>query len=266
MTRIKKFLVAATLIAAAMLTAFSLGGGVLLWAVSGLLMVTAMVVLTAGEIAKQPSEKGITLQTLIVTAVLVLMAGAAGVVIIAITNNSADNLEGQNSGLDSRCQPWEIFDPTLDAAGRGGGQGGVGSSASGCVRVCYIGHKDPTTKINKIASEDASNAAAVDGDDIGGKLELLMSRSDIASSTNPATSGKTMLVVSGNDKLSARNTLKEGPTTVALIDLDINTSAPATATKSKYDPANMSIEVAPNGRYCQVWNNTDDEMVLRSEN
>ena len=65
-------------------------------------------------------ERGITLQTLIVTAVLVLMAGAAGVVIVSITNSQADNLEGQNAGIEARCEPWEIFDPTLAAAGRGG--------------------------------------------------------------------------------------------------------------------------------------------------
>ena len=56
-------------------------------------------------------QRGITLQTLIVTAVLVLMAGAAGVVIIAITNNAQDNLEGQNSGIDARLRPMGDFRP-----------------------------------------------------------------------------------------------------------------------------------------------------------
>ena len=89
-------------------------------------------------------ERGITLQTLIVTAVLVLMAGAAGVVIVSITNSQADNLEGQNAGIEARCEPWEIFDPTLEAAGRGGdGNGGLTSSAIGCRRVCYaVPHAD----------------------------------------------------------------------------------------------------------------------------
>lgn len=41
-------------------------------------------------------ERGITLQTLIVTAVLVLMAVAAGVVVVAITNNASDDLSEQS--------------------------------------------------------------------------------------------------------------------------------------------------------------------------
>lgn len=40
--------------------------------------------------------------------------------------------------ISNLCKPWEIFDPTLEAAGRGGGNGGIQSSAVGCVRVCYI--------------------------------------------------------------------------------------------------------------------------------
>lgn len=103
-------------------------------------------------------ERGITLQTLIVTAVLVLMAVAAGVIIVAITDNSADDLEDQASDLDGRCQPWEIHDTELEAIGAGGGgdgkhdkadsdvrpidrtpgQGGVTSSKVGCLAPCYL--------------------------------------------------------------------------------------------------------------------------------
>ena len=204
-------------------------------------------------------QRGITLQTLIVTAVLVLMAGAAGVVIIAITNNAQDNLQGQDASIDSRCEPWEVFDPTLDAAGRGGGQGGIGSSASGCVRVCYIGQKADGPAIGAVATE--STASAVD--DIGGNLELRMSRSDIASRTN-AASATTVLVVTGNNALAVKNTMETATVAVELDDLDINPSSPSTATTDNYDPDNMMIEVAPNGRYCQIWNTTDDELIIRS--
>ena len=223
---------------------------------------------TTSETPRKRDERGITLQTLIVTAVLVLMAGAAGVVIIAITNNANDNLEGQNSGIDSRCEPWEIFDPTLDAAGRGGGEGGVGSSASGCVRVCYIRNKDSAEAIAGL--EDDTTASPED--DIGGnlgKLELLISRADIATSNTAAelTDVKATLVVTGNDKLTVKNDDKEAAETIKLSVLDIasSNSAPA-ATNNKYDQNNMSIEVAPNQRYCRVWNNTDDEEVIRSKN
>lgn len=65
-------------------------------------------------------ERGITLQTLIVTAVLVLMAVAAGVIIAAITNSSSDDLEEQSQDLDSLCAPWELHDPVLEANAAGG--------------------------------------------------------------------------------------------------------------------------------------------------
>ena len=246
MTRLKKFLVAATLIAAAMLTAFSLGGGVLLWAVSGLLMVTAMVVLTAGEIAKQPSEKGITLQTLIVTAVLVLMAGAAGVVIIAITNNSADNLEGQNSDVAARCQRWEIFDPTLDAAGRGGGNGGLQSSAIGCRRVCYIASVPNTTTAAadpaRIVDKDNNNSNGEEVLDAPNQWRLRFSRSDIVSGGKDDPDGEKRVEVITGDR-----------------------AAGSTATKLVGD--NQRIEVATNQRYCRVWNDSTDEEIanLRSQ-
>jgi len=49
-------------------------------------------------------SRGITLQTLIVTAVLVLLAVAAGVVIVAITGSSSDDLEDQASDLEGAEQ------------------------------------------------------------------------------------------------------------------------------------------------------------------
>jgi len=112
-------------------------------------------------------ERGITLQTLIITAVLVLLAVAAGVVIAAITGNSADDLEDQASDIEGRCLPWEIHDTQLAAAGLGGygdttpyvsvygylvpfgfltpdkisswhSRGKVMSSRLGCLAPCYL--------------------------------------------------------------------------------------------------------------------------------
>ena len=109
-----------------------------------------------------PSEQGFVLQTLIVTAVLVLLAIGAGVVIIAITRSSSDDLQDSQGDLEGPCKPWEIFDPTLAAAGAGGGKkilpvfqfvppkfvggepvaspgvGGITSSAIGCLAPCYL--------------------------------------------------------------------------------------------------------------------------------
>jgi len=117
-------------------------------------------------------ERGITLQTLIVTAVLVLMAVAAGVIIAAITNSSSDDLEEQSQDLDALCAPWELHDPVLEANAAGGGgpyingrvparddrdrplpdvltnpgRGGVTSSKIGCLPVCYLTLNDDVDK------------------------------------------------------------------------------------------------------------------------
>ena len=84
-------------------------------------------------------EQGITLQTLIVTAVLVLMAVAAGVVIVAVTNNANEDLEDQAADIDSPCNEVEIYDPVLAAGGNPGtnGEDNVEGSGIGCIPVCF---------------------------------------------------------------------------------------------------------------------------------
>ncbi len=96
---------------------------------------------TAGGGARlKQTERGITLQTLIVTAVLVLVAVGAAVVLVAINRSSSDDFEeAGNIGIEGKCQTWEIHLATLEAAGHGGpeGYGGVFSSNIGCLAPCY---------------------------------------------------------------------------------------------------------------------------------
>ena len=209
-------------------------------------------------------QRGITLQTLIVTAVLVLMAGAAGVVIIAITNNAQDNLEGQNAGIDSRCDPWEIFDPTLDAAGRGGGQGGIDSSASGCVRVCYIQFAGTAawvtpTAMGTLRTTGTGGTEINLGDAISTThvaSELVFSRSSIFDDTYATGAGVNItLPVNGQRTVDSNGDAAGG---FSMNPQRIN----GTDTVDNYE-----IQVAPNQRYCRVWNFTDDEELtaLRSD-
>jgi len=99
------------------------------------------------------SERGFTLQTLIVTAVLVLMAVAAGVIIVAITNSSSDDLEEQSQDLEGRCTGTEIYDIELAVAGVKAQQGAehsnpvaqgdvVEGSNIGCIPVCFWNEGD----------------------------------------------------------------------------------------------------------------------------
>ena len=204
-------------------------------------------------------QRGITLQTLIVTAVLVLMAGAAGVVIIAITNNAQDNLEGQNTGVESRCEPWEIFDPTLDAAGRGGGNGGIDSSASGCVRVCYVKYNVTTAVKSSAIADNAIDliefpSGATSSTPANGKAYLLFSRSSSIMDIDETSGGANehTLPVNGDRSVDANGNVDDEDTKDIKINNETN--------------QNLSIELAPNQRYCRVWNNTDDKEEFRSRN
>ena len=83
-------------------------------------------------------ERGITLQTIIITAVLVLMAVGAGVLILALANRSSDDFTGQTTNLGRDCNRVEILNPAykqLEAMGANL-DGRAEGSAYGCVPVC----------------------------------------------------------------------------------------------------------------------------------
>ncbi len=76
---------------------------------------------------------------------LVLLAVAAGVVIVAITSNSSDDLEEQTSDLEGCCSGTEIYDIELAVAGieneqrgyrEGRGTSVVTETEIGCIPVC----------------------------------------------------------------------------------------------------------------------------------
>ena len=75
-----------------------------------------------GTPPRAADQRGITLQTLIVTAVLVLMAVAAGVVIVAITNSARDDLQGQTPNTDAEHHILPVDgDRSVDLDGNGSG-------------------------------------------------------------------------------------------------------------------------------------------------
>ena len=79
------------------------------------------------------NDDGITLQTLIVTAVLVLVAAVAATTLLAINQGQTSELESAGrSGNDAPCAPWEMLDQDWKAKGLGGGVGNINTSAKGC--------------------------------------------------------------------------------------------------------------------------------------
>ena len=85
-------------------------------------------------------QRGMTLQTLVITAVLVAVAVVGSLLIVAISRSSGERLEDSNATQEGLCQPWEVHKTTLAAKGYGGtqGHGGIFSSSIGCIAVCYL--------------------------------------------------------------------------------------------------------------------------------
>ena len=84
-------------------------------------------------------ESGFTLQTLIITAVVVVVAIGVGLLFIALTNRSSDDLEAAGrSGTEAACAPHELLDAGFVRRGIGGpnSAGGVESKAVGCKPYC----------------------------------------------------------------------------------------------------------------------------------
>ena len=251
-----KTLATALFIGALAAAGFSMAGGVWLWAVAGLLTAAAAIVLVAGRTKILADERGITLQTLIVTAVLVLMAGAAGVVIIAITNSAQDDLENQATDVQGRCAAWEIHDPTLEAAGRGGGNGGLDSSAIGCRRVCYI-ESVADTDARKILSATGA-ARIVNKDDFKGSDGSVVGVSGMASAAN-----RWKLRFSRSDITQPGSATDPKSARIEEITGDRAAGTAATALVG----ANHRVEVSTNQRYCRVWDDSTDQEIasLRSK-
>ena len=230
-------------------------------------IVAAGIIALAAALLARPSpepraadQRGITLQTLIVTAVLVAMSFVAAAIIIAITNTQEQNLEDSSRAntTDANCEPWEIYDITRAAAGRGGGFGGIGSSGEGCIRVCYV---RTTTATNNIAATDDITDGKTDA---ATSLELVFSRSDIASGANPATTTSAItLVVAGENALAVSNTDNDEDVT-ANIMLSALEIIPAGQTAARaYDDEQMTIKLSRNQKYCQIVDAQGDEL-LRS--
>lgn len=218
-------------------------------------IVAAGIIALAAALLARPSpepraadQRGITLQTLIVTAVLVLMAVAAGVVIVAITNTQQERLEqAGTTDTGKLCERWEIHDVNIASARRGGpvGHGGIKSSKIGCLRVCYIesSANADTLAANEDVEDDPTAAT--------GKWELRFSRTN-RSTANPATGARTILQISGS---RSADTASSAPgTTSADVVLDLNDE----------NSDNLEVRVSPDQRYCYIWNKTTEEEEFRS--
>lgn len=230
-------------------------------------IVAAGIIALAAALLARPSpepraadQRGITLQTLIVTAVLVAMSFVAAAIIIAITNTQEQNLEDSSRAntTDANCEPWEIYDITRAAAGRGGGFGGIGSSGEGCIRVCYVRATTAGSNFDTTATPDQITDGETDG---AANLELVFSRSNIANNNTQASGVTNVLVVTDTDELSATNTEQDPTGVVDLDDLEIVPAGDAAV--RDYDSEQMTIKLARNQKYCQIVDAQGDEL-LRS--
>ena len=91
------------------------------------------------DLTGRHGERGFTLPALIIMSVFALLAVGAGVVIVAITRNSSDNLSSQTFSVDGNpCNEVEIYSIEQAALGIIGSNKGQRGSAVGCVPVCFL--------------------------------------------------------------------------------------------------------------------------------
>lgn len=234
---------------------------------AGVIAVAAAIFTFSSEKPRTADQRGITLQTLIVTAVLVLMAVAAGVVLTAITRGQEDNLRNNaTSSSQANCQPWEIYDTNLAAAGRGGvnGRGGIQSSAVGCARVCYLRIINPAT--------DAAVPAA--------STILVLYDDDIATPHITALNFNASLEFSRNDRqtdnVAATDPKRFQVNGFRSVDIDRDTSGEADNISAAISGFNIAdeaissvdayqIRVAGDQRSCVLRNTNDNDEVFRSQ-
>ena len=212
-------------------------------------------------------ERGITLQTLIVTAVLVTIAFVAAAIIISITTNQESNLEDQNraeTGV-STCEPWEIRDTELQAQGIGGpqGYGGIWSSAVGCLRVCYV----QTVSGGMTQMDDdyrlLPSGQAHDYNDTVYQLTLGFSFSD--QRIRPASSGADRLYPTWQVVSSTQVGDLPAPGAETMRSAVRNVDAAEQTPRSVVDE-NQEIRVHPSQEFCHaVDTSNDDEEILRSD-
>jgi len=176
-------------------------------------------------------ERGITLQTLIVTAVLVLMAVAAGVVIVAITNSASDDLEEQTTSIEALCNGVEVYDPVLASSASKGRNGGQTSDRIGCIPVCvWEAQEDDDNEIGTAEGEidfDRNLAATASPDDV-----------------DDVVAGNKFLFEDVNDLYG---------------NLVIGDTAGADDTPDiKFDGQIAEVRVSPDQRSCRAYNSTGD--------
>ena len=115
-------------------------------AATGLAAVAAWLMLGAADVGQPAREQGYTLQTLIVTAILVLVAVAASVAIWAVAESGNENV-GVGSGGSVKCNEVEVFDQVKHAEGQSDNGSGYDGSAIGCIPVCFWTDSDLNTNM-----------------------------------------------------------------------------------------------------------------------
>lgn len=230
---------------------------------ASVIAVAAAIFTLSSDKPRTADQRGITLQTLIVTAVLVLMAVAAGVVITAITRGQQQNLEeNAQVGSDNACEVWEIYDTSLAAAGRGGptGTGGIESSARGCIRACYVSYVSTVAATGDDLTSDAATNNVILGNiaPAGHYGRLHFGRNHTIRFEATGTNTLQVSGVRSVDTNSADNT-----TTAKAIKSFSNDGTHGT-TKIDTNDDRYEIRVSAGGRTCQVYNVNDNKEVFRS--
>ena len=96
--------------------------------------------------ARRParSEQGYTMQALIISAILVLLAVGAGVLILALVSGAEEDVDDQTRySYDDRCNPVEVYDNNAAVGFNAfNANSKVAGSRPGCIPVCFWKDED----------------------------------------------------------------------------------------------------------------------------
>ena len=106
--------------------------------------------------ARRASERGYTMQTLIITSVLALGAVAAGVVILAVATSGSEAVDAPLPG-NSQCNEVEVFDGIKREAGEAGNAGGlVVGTGLGCIPACFWIDRNGDRMVQYVKADDGN--------------------------------------------------------------------------------------------------------------
>ena len=236
---------------------------------------------------RRADQRGITLQTLIIMAVLVVIAAGVSVVLVGVTRGANDRLgDAGKVSSEAKCEPWELYDPEYATAGIGSptGKGGVWSSGTGCIRVCHARFQQAQTNPVQGATDivlSYENEARRRIDSVtsvaslefhrGEKISLPVSGAPVPGDPIPGILTTSILTIGGSQEFESYTNgivLASRNAGVPITPVIFSFTKVITDSSQANDPipiGDLEIRVASDLRSCVLWDPATGKEIFRSQ-